>query len=136
MDIRRRTSGVTLIELLIVFTIVGLLASIAYPSYQQYFVKANRGAVQQFLLKAASVQHQYFLASNGSSYANQTELLGVDGLLVVPSRVSDFYVVSVGPAVQANVPAFFVAATPIEESMQSTDGILSIDNTGLKVGVW
>jgi type IV pilus assembly protein PilE len=136
MDVRRRISGFTLIELLIVFTIVGLLASIAYPSYQQYFVKANRAAVQQFLLNAASMQHQYFLASNGSSYANQTELLGVDGLLIVPSRVSDFYIVSVGVAVQESAPAFFVAATPIEESIQSMDGVLSIDNTGLKIGMW
>ena len=81
MDVRRRRSGFTLVEILIVITIIGILASIAYPSYQQYIVKANRAAAQQFLLEAASVQHQYFLANNGNGYANQAALIGPSALL-------------------------------------------------------
>ncbi len=69
MDVRRRTSGFTLLEILIVIAIIGILASIGYPSYQQYIVKANRAAAQQFLLEAASVQQQYLLANNGNGYA-------------------------------------------------------------------
>ena len=91
MDVRRRTSGFTLVEILIVITIIGVLASIAYPSYQQYVVKANRAAAQQFLLEAASVQHQYFLANNGNGYATQSTLIGASGLLSTPSNVSSYY---------------------------------------------
>ena len=46
MDVRRRASGFTLVEMLIAVTIIGILASIAYPSYQQYIVKGNRAAAQ------------------------------------------------------------------------------------------
>ena len=99
MDVLRRKSGFTLVEVLIVITIIGILASIAYPSYQQYVVKANRAAAQQFLLEAASVQHQYFLANNGNGFASEVVLFGgandgclhPGGLIKAPVNFCTFY---------------------------------------------
>ena len=136
MDVRRRTSGFTLVEILIVITIIGVLASIAYPSYQQYVVKANRAAAQQFLLEAASVQHQYFLANNGNGYATQTTLIGASGLLSTPSNVSSYYDITSAPTTETTTATFTVTATPVTGGMQSDDSTLSINNIGSKTGVW
>ena len=91
MDVVRRKSGFTLVEILIVITIIGVLVSIAYPSYQQYIVKANRAATQQFLLEAASVQHQYFLANNGKGYAHED---AINSLVSTSSNVSTYYAIT------------------------------------------
>lgn len=136
MDVRRRTSGFTLVEILIVITIIGVLASMVYPSYQQYVVKANREAAQQFLLEAASVQRQYFLANNGNGYATQSTLIGASGLLRTPSNVSSYYDITYAPTTETTSATFTVTATPVIGGIQSDDSTLSINNIGSKTGVW
>ena len=136
MDVRRHHIGFTLIELLIVVAIIGILASMAYPSYQQYIVKGNRAAAQQFLLEAASVQHQYFLANNGNGYANKATLLGSSALLSTPGRVSSYYTITSLPLTETSSATFTVTATPVNSGIQLADGVLSIDNIGSKTGAW
>ena len=136
MDVRRYHIGFTLIELLIVVAIIGILASMAYPSYQQYIVKGNRAAAQQFLLEAASVQHQYFLANNGNGYANQATLLGSSALLSTPGRVASYYTITSLPLTETSSATFTVTATPVNSGIQLADGVLSIDNIGSKTGAW
>ena len=145
MDVRRRRSGFTLVEILIVITIIGILASIAYPSYQQYIVKGNRAAAQQFLLEAASVQHQYFLANNGNGYAAEAVLLGdstntcntSNALIAPPESVCTFYRVRSLPSVGG--ATFRLRAIPDKSgagSIQNDDGTLVIWHNGEKEGAW
>ncbi len=50
---RKRNSGITLMELMVVMTIVGLLTAIAVPGYRQYMVRTNRTDAKTALLALA-----------------------------------------------------------------------------------
>lgn len=57
-------SGFTLIELMITVAILGILASIAYPSYQEYVKRANRVDAKAVLLETAQVLERNFTEAN------------------------------------------------------------------------
>ncbi|MBF8998990.1 prepilin-type N-terminal cleavage/methylation domain-containing protein [Vibrio sp. NFV-1] len=52
-DVSNQSQGMTLIELLIVVIIIGVLTSVAYPSYSQYVKKSYR---QQVINDMARIQ--------------------------------------------------------------------------------
>ncbi|WP_133139127.1 MULTISPECIES: type IV pilin protein [Legionella] len=62
--------GFTLIELLIVMVIIGILVSIAYPSYLQYIVSARRSDGQSAIMDLASRMERYY--SERNTYLNAT----------------------------------------------------------------
>ncbi|MNZ26367.1 Fimbrial protein precursor [compost metagenome] len=59
-----RIRGFTLLEMMIVVVIIGILAAIAYPSYQQYVLRANRAEGQAMLNDAAAREERYFAQNN------------------------------------------------------------------------
>ncbi len=50
-EVGRVQQGFTLIELMITIVVIGILASIAYPSYTQYMLQARRAEAQSDMLK-------------------------------------------------------------------------------------
>ena len=54
-----RRSAFTLIELMIVITIIGILATISQPSYERYVIKARETALRHQLLETRSALDQY-----------------------------------------------------------------------------
>ena len=83
---RRVQAGFTLIELMIVVAIIGILAAVALPAYQDYTIRAKASEV---ILAASS-------AKNGvAEYANLYSALPPAASFVPESQTSK-YVTSVG----------------------------------------
>ena len=73
MNAVRRRRGFTLIELLIVVVIIGIIAAIAVPKFQNTKGKANAAALRADLRNLASAQEAYF--HEHSAYTNDATLL-------------------------------------------------------------
>jgi type IV pilus assembly protein PilE len=150
MDMLKRSgtnqAGFTLIELMIVVVIVAILASVAIPSYQQYFVDAKRSMAQQMLHTIASSQEQYML--DNKTYANQLNVLGYgdwavgideNGNQVVPysDASSQYVVVSYALTTSASgaITDYRVLAYPwgVQRTRDTECGVLQLNGTGERI---
>jgi type IV pilus assembly protein PilE len=129
---RSLATGFTLVEMLLVVSVVAMLAIIAYPSYVGYKVRANRAAAQSFLIDLANREQLHLLDARG--YASTLADLGVD---TVAPEVSAYYVIPDPVADNtATPPVFTVSAMAKSGTMQARDGDLSINSSGVKSGHW
>jgi type IV pilus assembly protein PilE len=92
---RSRERGVTLLELMAVVVILGILASIAIPSYRSYLLRTQRTDATAALLRIAAAQEKFYLQNN--TYASNDLLddapptgLGISG------TEHDYYTLSIG----------------------------------------
>lgn len=60
-----KSKGFTLIELMIVVAVVGILAAVAFPSYQNYVQQTRRADAQAALMELAHHMERHYTA-NGS----------------------------------------------------------------------
>ena len=129
----KRCAGFTLIELMITVAVVAILATVAVPSYTQYVVRANRSAMQRFMLDVANREEQFMLdARQYRAAANNGEFDDADKLnMGIPSDVSNYYNMQV-TLVAGPPPGYTITATPIAGTMQAGDVTLTLNNTGVK----
>lgn len=127
-----RKNGFTLIELIIVVTIVGILVSVALPSYRQYVVRASREAVQSEMLEYANLQEKIYLNSNAYSTSiiaayNGTAGGGL-GRNSGQSRDNKYNLTMISDG-----QTFMITATPVATSTQKGDGNITISHDGRKM---
>ena len=115
--------GMTLIELLIVVAIVGILAAIAGPAWNDQVIKSRRADARNTLLAAQIEQEQY--RANNLTYATSMSAMGMGSF---DSTSRDYYRVEV---VSADATSFLITATPNgNQANDSTCNIFAVRQTG------
>ncbi|MDD5175486.1 MAG: prepilin-type N-terminal cleavage/methylation domain-containing protein [Sterolibacterium sp.] len=101
--------GFTLIELMIVVAIIGILAAVAIPSYQNYTLKAKFTEVVNVVSPYKTAIE--LCAQDGSCVASSTALGSVAlGALGIPASTSTTYVASVAVATTGTITAMATSA--------------------------
>ncbi len=122
----RRAAGFSLIELMIAVVVVGILAAVAYPSYQEHVRKGRRAAAQGYLMDLAQRQQQYFLDNRG--FASAASALGYAS---TPAEVSPYYTVAI-TVVAGPPPSYSITASPAGSQTSDNCGSLTITAAGAK----
>ena len=130
----KKINGFTLIELMIVVAIIGILASIAYPSYQDSVMKSRRADATGALLGFANAMERRFTETN--SY------LGAAGTTALPANTGTPRIYSTQSPVDggtayynltiqdATTSTYILRAAPT--GAQAGNGILQLIQTGAR----
>lgn len=95
---RQRSTGFTLIELMVTVVIVAILAAVALPSYTHYIVRGQRAAARAALLQTSQAMERYYTANGNYSPAGTalplTLLAGSTCVAASPNDGNPSYCVS------------------------------------------
>jgi len=79
----RRSAGFTLIELMIAVAVIGILASIAYPSYQRYVTESRRTDAKAILMEVAGQLERCYTVNNNYQDCNAFPRDSENGFYIV-----------------------------------------------------
>ena len=116
----KKTRGFTLIELMIVISILAILVTVGYPSYMEHVKKSRRAEGMGQLLELANRMERYY-SDQGTYPTSISEVYGA-------TTDGGFYTLSI---VNANNVSFTVSAAPTSLGRQDTDKCATFTLTSL-----
>ena len=132
-DWRPSNQGFTLIELMITVAIVGILASIAIPSYRQYIAQANRAEAKTALLTNAQFLERNFTELNCYHRSDATCTTAAISVVLpvtrTPESGAQLYAVSLQAA---TATTFTLQAVPQGNMTGDACGTLTLNHLGVK----
>ena len=120
----KKSSGFTLIELMIVVAVIGILAAIAYPSYQNYVIKTKRADMMSEMQNIAQQIERQKLSLGKYSSVSTTGLTGN-----YPRQGTALYSVSLSTPLSKD---WKITAAPIAGTQMANDKTLTLDSKGVK----
>lgn len=123
-----RSRGMTLIELMLVVTVLALLGGIAIPSYQAYVMKARRADARGALTNAAQMLERYATENAAAGYSTAT-LSNTAGPTVVHPSTSENSHYNLSFTAQT-VSAYTLKATPVGPQASDPCGSFTLTQTG------
>lgn len=127
---KNKHKGFSLIELLIAIAVVGILAAVALPSYQDSVRRGNRGDGQAALLEASSRMERYYYDNN--AYTTDLTDIGYTSSNSVATS-EGHYLMSVSAPTAGCPIATCYAIEVVAQNSQAADGNLSVNSMGEKL---
>jgi type IV pilus assembly protein PilE len=127
-------NGFTLIELMITVAVIGILAAIAYPSYQDSVRKTRRAEAQAIMIEYASFAERSFTENN--NYASATQ----DGAAPIIDDTTFYNFTVVVSAAGVTPQTYDITAAPLGAQANDTCGTMTLDETNVRTsgqaGCW
>ena len=123
-----RAGGFTLIELMVVLTVIGVLSAIAYPSYAEYLLRGHRAEAKGQLLEAAQFMQRFYAVHD--RYDRQRDGAAVAlpaGLQQAPARGSARYNIVVSTV---SMTTYTLEARPVGSFSGDPCGVLVLNGLG------
>ncbi|CAN7191689.1 prepilin-type N-terminal cleavage/methylation domain-containing protein [Pseudoxanthomonas sp. LjRoot168] len=124
-------AGFSLIELMVVVAIIGIIASIALPAYNEHIRKSRRAAGTACLMQAAQQMERFYTTALAYDGAGSPAAFACEG------DTAQFY--TVAPAAVA-ARSYTLSATPIGKQAGDSCGTLTINQAGTRspatTGCW
>jgi type IV pilus assembly protein PilE len=130
MNMRKKHhNGFTLIELVIVMAIVGILAVIAYPSYQNQIRNARRSDAQGALLELAQFMQRFHTVNNRYDQDTEGNPVALPFAQSPRDAGTTFYNLRLQAVTATN---FILEAEPIGAQTGDSCGTISLTNASIK----